>query len=93
MSSFFVLLGPAGSVKAAGNYAQCFNAQRQAKADGFSDVIYMDAAGEYIEEAAASNFFCVDHQNVIHTPQLGSILPGVTRDTVIQFVRELTETV
>lgn len=78
-----------GHVKAAGNYAQCFNAQREAKADGFSDVIYLDVTGEYIEEAAASNFFCVDHNNVIHTPQLGQILAGVTRDTVIQLARSL----
>merc|ERR1719215_982660 len=40
-----------GHVKAAGNYAQCFSAQNDAKADGFSDVIYLDTSGEYIEEA------------------------------------------
>jgi len=78
-----------GHVKAAGNYAQCFSAQREAKADGFSDVIYLDVGGEQIEEAAASNFFCVDENNVIHTPSLGQILPGVTRDSVIQLVRRL----
>jgi len=80
-----------GHIKAAGNYAQCFNAQKAAKADGFSDVIYLDVTGKYIEEAAASNFFCVDHNKVVHTPQLGTILPGVTRDSVIQFVRELRD--
>ncbi|CAE8596883.1 unnamed protein product [Polarella glacialis] len=80
-----------GNVKAVGNYAQCFSAQRMAKADGFSDVIYLDVAGEYIDEAAASNFFCVDANRVIHTPQLGSILPGVTRDTIIQLVRNLKD--
>jgi len=78
-----------GHVKAVGNYAPCFSAQRDAKADGFSDVIYMDLAGEAIDEAAASNFFCVDAEGVIHTPQLGTILPGVTRDSVIQLVRRL----
>eukprot|EP00930_Biecheleria_cincta_P029173 TRINITY_DN20303_c0_g1_i1.p1 TRINITY_DN20303_c0_g1~~TRINITY_DN20303_c0_g1_i1.p1 ORF type:complete len:385 (+),score=74.80 TRINITY_DN20303_c0_g1_i1:58-1212(+) len=64
-----------GHVKAVGNYAQCFSVQRNAK--------------EYIDEAAASNFFCVDSNRVIHTPQLGSILPGVTRDSIIQLVRRL----
>eukprot|EP00930_Biecheleria_cincta_P029174 TRINITY_DN20303_c0_g1_i2.p1 TRINITY_DN20303_c0_g1~~TRINITY_DN20303_c0_g1_i2.p1 ORF type:complete len:399 (+),score=76.23 TRINITY_DN20303_c0_g1_i2:58-1254(+) len=78
-----------GHVKAVGNYAQCFSVQRNAKADGFSDVIYLDVTGEYIDEAAASNFFCVDSNRVIHTPQLGSILPGVTRDSIIQLVRRL----
>eukprot|EP00928_Gymnodinium_smaydae_P019991 TRINITY_DN17713_c0_g1_i1.p1 TRINITY_DN17713_c0_g1~~TRINITY_DN17713_c0_g1_i1.p1 ORF type:complete len:415 (+),score=81.49 TRINITY_DN17713_c0_g1_i1:63-1247(+) len=80
-----------GHVKCAGNYAQCFGAQRDAKADGFSDVIYMDVNGEHIEEAAASNFFCVDSDKVVHTPQLGTILPGVTRDSVIQLVRRLSD--
>merc|ERR1712187_30515 len=74
-----------------GNYAQCFSAQRNAKADGFSDVIYLDVDYKFIDEAAASNFFCVDKDRVIHTPQLGSILPGVTRDSVIQLVRRLSE--
>jgi len=72
-----------GNVKCAGNYAQCFKAQKDAKGDGFSDVIYTDVDGKYIEEAAASNFFVVDENNVVHTPQLGSILPGITRDSVI----------
>lgn len=71
-----------GHIKCVGNYAQCFGAQQAAKGDGFSDVIYLDAAGEYIEEAAASNFFCVKG-NVVHTPQLGAILPGVTRESVL----------
>eukprot|EP00931_Biecheleriopsis_adriatica_P037508 TRINITY_DN21501_c0_g1_i2.p1 TRINITY_DN21501_c0_g1~~TRINITY_DN21501_c0_g1_i2.p1 ORF type:complete len:386 (-),score=80.27 TRINITY_DN21501_c0_g1_i2:260-1417(-) len=80
-----------GHVKAVGNYAQCFSVQRNAKHDGFSDVIYLDVSGEYIDEAAASNFFCVDDKRVVHTPQLGSILPGVTRDSIIQLVRRLEE--
>jgi len=78
-----------GHIKCVGNYAQCFSAQREAKADGFSDVLYLDVTGEYIDEAAASNFFCVTPDRVIHTPQLGTILPGVTRDSVVQLVRRL----
>eukprot|EP00927_Polykrikos_kofoidii_P037932 TRINITY_DN3213_c0_g2_i1.p1 TRINITY_DN3213_c0_g2~~TRINITY_DN3213_c0_g2_i1.p1 ORF type:complete len:396 (-),score=46.35 TRINITY_DN3213_c0_g2_i1:212-1399(-) len=80
-----------GHVKAAGNYAQCFIAQEDAKADGFSDVIYLDATSEHLEEAAASNFFCVDKDKVVHTPQLGRILPGVTRDSVLQLIRRMRE--
>merc|ERR1719191_895370 len=42
-----------GHVKAAGNYAPCFQAQKEARADGYSDVIYTDAASGYcIEEVA-----------------------------------------
>lgn len=82
-----------GHTKCVGNYAQCFVAQREAKSQGFSDVIYLDTSGKYIEEAAASNFFCVDKNNVVHTPKLGTILPGVTRDTVIQLVQQMGEDV
>jgi len=78
-----------GHVKAAGNYAPCFRAQREAKGDGYSDIIYLDVGAEYIEEAAASNFFCVDENNVVRTPQLGQILAGVTRDSVINLARRL----
>lgn len=78
-----------GDVKYIGNYAQCFAAQRKAKSDGFSDVIYLDVNGEYIEEAAASNLFCVDADGVVRTPKLGTILPGVTRDSIIQLVPRL----
>jgi len=81
-----------GNIKAAGNYAQCFQAQREAKADGFSDVIYLDTNAEYIEEAAASNFFIVDKNKVVRTPGLGTILPGITRDSVISLVRRLQDT-
>lgn len=80
-----------GNVKMGGNYAQCFQAQRDAKDDGFSDVIYLDVTGEHIEEAAASNFFCVDENKVVHTPALGTILPGVTRDSVLTIVRKLQD--
>lgn len=78
-----------GHVKCVGNYAQCFSAQREAKADGFSDVLYLDHTATYVDEAAASNFFCITPDRVIHTPQLGTILPGVTRDSVVQLVRRL----
>lgn len=80
-----------GHVKAGGNYAQCFRAQLEAKSDGFSDVIYLDTQAEHIEEAAASNFFCVDAENTVHTAQLGTILPGVTRDSVLQLIRSLRQ--
>mmetsp|Transcript_52280 Transcript_52280/g.163921 ORF Transcript_52280/g.163921 Transcript_52280/m.163921 type:complete len:380 (-) Transcript_52280:51-1190(-) len=78
-----------GDVKAAGNYAPCFSAQRKAAARGYSDVIYLDVSGRCIEEAAASNFFCLGHDGILRTPSLGTILPGVTRDSVIQLAKRL----
>ena len=51
-------------------------------------MIYLDAEDhKYIEEVGAANFFCVK-DNIIYTPELtGTILPGITRDSVIQLAR------
>jgi len=63
--------------------------QKEAKDKGFSEVLFLDSRHEkYIEEAGASNFFCVGKDGVIRTPELGAILPGITRATVIQLARD-----
>ncbi|KAG7359823.1 aminotransferase [Nitzschia inconspicua] len=84
--------GGAGHVKASGNYAPAFFAQRTVKQRGFDDLLCLDAAtGNLIEEAGASNFFAVFPNNTIVTPCLNSetILPGVTRVSIIELaVRE-----
>jgi len=81
--------GGVGHIKCCGNYAPCFEAARDAKAEGFSDVLYLDSRCEYIEEAAASNFFCLSADGLLSTPELGSILPGITRDSILQLARHL----
>ena len=81
-------LNGVGNTKCAGNYAPTFTASKHAKGAGFNEVLYLDSKHErFVEEAGASNFFCVV-DGVVHTPGLGSILPGVTRKTVIQLLRE-----
>ncbi|CAN6539724.1 unnamed protein product [Malus baccata var. baccata] len=78
--------GGAGSVKAIGNYGA---AQVDAKANGFSDVLYLDSVhNRYIEETSTANIFLVK-DNVISTPALheGTILPGITRNSVIEIAR------
>ncbi|KAL3941526.1 MAG: hypothetical protein SGARI_000573 [Bacillariaceae sp.] len=82
--------GGAGHVKASGNYAPAFLAQRAVKSRGFDDVLCLDAAtGNTIEEAGASNFFAVFPNNTIYTPSLDSetILPGVTRASIIELAK------
>ncbi len=75
-----------GSAKAGGNYAPCFKYQRQAKAEGYTDIIYMDnCSGQKVEEVACANLFLVEPDR-ISTPALGTILPGVTRDSVHLFI-------
>jgi len=58
-----------GDVKAIGNYAACFLSQKAAKDSGFAEVLFLDAKEEkYVEEAGASNFFCVLKDRTIVTP-------------------------
>ena len=73
-----------GGVKAVGNYVPGMLPSGLAKEQGYSEVIYLDAAEEkFIEEVGAANFFAV-FGNKLVTPKLtGSILPGITRDSVL----------
>lgn len=78
-----------GHVKAIGNYAGTLAFLQQAKAQGFQGCLYLDSNhSKYIEEVGSANFFCVI-DNKLYTPKLGSILPGITRDSVIRIAREL----
>jgi len=63
---------------------------KNAKADGFAEIIYLDAVHHrYVEEVGAANFFCVS-DGVISTPELtGTILPGVTRESVVEIARDM----
>jgi len=77
--------GGSGGVKAIGNYAPGMVPSKMAKKEGYSEIIYLDAVNHrYIEEVGAANFFCVK-DGVISTPELtGTILPGVTRASVME---------
>lgn len=80
--------GGVGEAKTAGNYAASLMASEEAKELGFTQVLWLDAAErKYIEEVGTMNiFFMID--DVLVTPALsGSILPGITRDSVIQMAR------
>ena len=77
--------GGSGGVKAIGNYAPGMIPSKMAKKEGYSEIIYLDAVNHrYIEEVGAANFFCVK-DGVVSTPELtGTILPGVTRSSIIE---------
>lgn len=78
-----------GGVKYIGNYASGMLPAKKTKAKGFNECIYLDAREEkYIEEVGAANFFCVKGDTVM-TPKLGSILPGITRKSVLQIASEV----
>ncbi len=77
-----------GHVKFIGNYSGGLAVSKAAKKEGFSGCIFLDAREEkYIEEVETSNFFCLVNGKLL-TPQLGSILPGITRDSIIRLARE-----
>jgi len=80
--------GGSGGVKAIGNYAPGMMPSKKAKAAGFAEVIYLDAeTHNYIEEVGAANFFCVKDKT-LYTPELtGTILPGITRQSIIELAR------
>ncbi|XP_019173169.1 PREDICTED: branched-chain-amino-acid aminotransferase 3, chloroplastic-like isoform X1 [Ipomoea nil] len=76
--------GGTGSVKTIGNYAAVLKAQSAAKAKGYSDVLYLDSVhNKYLEEVSSCNVFMVKG-NMIATPAIkGTILPGITRKSII----------
>jgi branched-chain amino acid aminotransferase len=77
--------GGSGSTKCIGNYSPVLKVQLEAKNQGFSDVMYLDAKeNKYIEEVSSCNFFCVKGKK-ISTPSLqGTILPGITRKSICE---------
>ncbi len=90
--------GGTGEVKCAGNYAASLLAQEQAIAAGCDQVVWLDAVEKrYVEEMGGMNLFFVlgsgpDAELV--TPELtGTLLPGITRDSLITLARERGHTV
>jgi len=83
--------GGVGEAKTGGNYAASLLAGQAASAKGFSQVLYLDAIEHrYIEEVGAMNMmFVFDGKTIATSPLTGSILPGVTRATVLELGRHL----
>ena len=82
--------GGTGDIKPAGNYAAALIADFEAREAGFNSVMWLDAIERrYIEECGVMNIFFVMNNSVV-TPSLGgTILPGVTRDSVITLLRDM----
>lgn len=81
--------GGTGDAKAAGNYAAAIRPTEIAKQKGYDQVLWLDARDfEYVQEAGTMNvFFKIDGRIV--TPNLsGTILPGITRLSVIELLRD-----
>ena len=78
-----------GNVKAIGNYSASLQPVKEAKADGFDEVLYLRAADErYVDEVGSANIF-MRKGNKLVTPRLsGSILPGITRNSIIHLAAD-----
>ena len=86
--------GGTGYTKCGGNYAASMRAGDRAAAEGYSQVLWLDGVErKYIEEVGAMNVMFLINGTVV-TPQLtGSILPGITRKSCIELLREMGYTV
>ncbi|HEU0241738.1 MAG TPA: branched-chain amino acid aminotransferase [Micromonosporaceae bacterium] len=77
--------GGTGAAKCGGNYAAGLSAQAEAIRNGCDQVVYLDAVERrYVDELGGMNlFFVMDDDTIITPPLGGTILPGVTRDSII----------
>lgn len=81
--------GGVGEAKTGGNYAASLKAFAEAKAKGCTQVLWLDAAErKYVEEVGTSNIFFVINGELVTPPLGGTILPGITRDTVLQLAAD-----
>jgi branched-chain amino acid aminotransferase len=80
--------GGVGEAKTPGNYAASLYAGDRAHQEGYTQVLWLDGVEQnYIEEVGSMNIFFVIDDEIV-TPMLnGSILPGITRDSVIQLAK------
>lgn len=80
--------GGTGAYKVIGNYAASIKAGEEAIAQGYDQVLWLDGAERrYVEEVGSMNIFFVLDGKVI-TPALnGTILPGITRDSVVKLLK------
>ena len=82
--------GGTGAAKCGGNYAASLAAQAEAIDHGCDQVVFLDAAGKgQVEELGGMNVFFVYDDGTLVTPELtGTILPGITRDSVVTLAEE-----
>ncbi len=79
--------GGMGEAKTGGNYAGSLKAQMAARKEGYAQVLWLDALErKYVEEVGTMNIFFKIDGKVVTSPLTGSILPGITRDSVIKLL-------
>ncbi|MEG1509957.1 MAG: branched-chain amino acid aminotransferase [Clostridia bacterium] len=82
-------IGGTGEAKCMGNYACSLLAGEQAQQKGYDQVLWLDAKQrKYIEEVGAMNMFFVIGDEVCTPKLVGSILPGITRNSAIKVLKK-----
>ncbi len=82
--------GGVGYVKMGGNYARSMLATELAKREGYDNVIWIDSQEyRYVEECGTMNIFFVINDTIITPPTSGTILEGITRESVIELAQDL----
>ena len=82
--------GGTGFAKCGGNYAAAFVAQRQAVENGCDQVVWLDAhEHRYVEEMGGMNLFFVIGGKLVTPALTGTLLPGITRDSILQLAGDL----
>jgi branched-chain amino acid aminotransferase len=80
--------GGTGAAKCGGNYAASLIAQAEAIDRGCDQVVFLDAVERrYVDELGGMNIFFVYDDGSLVTPSLGTILPGITRDSMMTLAR------
>ena len=79
-----------GAIKAGLNYAMSLHSHEIAKKKGFAENIYLDAAKrEFVEETGGANILFVDREGRLVVPKSDSILPSITRKSLIYVAKEM----
>jgi branched-chain amino acid aminotransferase len=84
--------GGVGAFKFAANYASTLMARREVAAAGDHEALYLDSRGRgHVEETASSNVACVLKDGTLVTPSLehGTILPGITRMSLLHLAKDM----
>jgi branched-chain amino acid aminotransferase len=82
--------GGTGAAKCGGNYAASLAPMVEAAAHGCDQVCFLDAVeGRWVEELGGMNLFFVHADGRLVTPELGTILEGITRSAILELAKEL----
>lgn len=81
--------GGTGFTKCGGNYAASIAAQVKAESHGYTQVLWLDGVHrKYVEEVGTMNVMFVINDTIVTAPLEGSVLPGVTRDSIIHILKD-----